>query len=223
MTRPKDRVPDPDLDLVVLEVLLHALPDAVETECRDIVFLFACENLNCGSGRDTEKGCTRHCTHSGLGDGVLGRPGGLTRPRVAPGRRRTRQSFRACLFLPVGWTEDPFAAQANPLLSTVCMHRLVLLSASSAAPRWLQAPKQPGVDGEITTGQVAARRDGYDPGNIVTCVQTTVRALGHHSFPVPSPSRPRTHENQKRTGTTQPCRPCSWPPVDSCERDVGLY
>ena len=27
----------PDLDLVVLEVLLHALPDAVETECRDIV------------------------------------------------------------------------------------------------------------------------------------------------------------------------------------------
>ena len=66
-----------------------------------------------------------------------------------------------------------------------------------------QAPKQPGVDGEITTGQVAARRDGYDPGNIVTCVQTTARALGHHSFPVPSPSRPRTHENQNRTGTTQ--------------------
>ena len=94
MTRPKDRVPEPDLDLVVLEVLLHALPDAVETECRDIVFLFACENLNCGSGRDTEKGCTRHCTHSGLGDGVLGRPGGLTRHTFMHASMHTEEAPR---------------------------------------------------------------------------------------------------------------------------------
>ena len=97
--------------------------------------------------------------------------------------------------------EDPFAAQANPLLSTVCMHRLVLLSASSAAPRWLQAPKQPGVDGEITTGQVAARRDGYDPGNIVTCVQTAARALVHQSSSVPSPS---THAHTKTKTAQRP-------------------